>query len=221
MSMKRCFIMSKSILMHFLHSGHWKPWFARIRGSNVLSTRMDLTTLSSGRLRNGLLWSSRNDISWCLKATQNHFLNSGHWSTRFGRRRGSDVLRKRMALDVLKKRLFRSRWSDDSMCWKAMRTHFLHPVLRKKRVWQSCLSDVSRWMALRTHNIQSGHLKKDFWEFDEARIQDFEGLWEVIFCLLAFEKKGLDKLVIFWLGEWAWELIICLQYVLKCDFGDD
>jgi hypothetical protein len=45
-------------------------------------------------------------------------------------------------------------------------------------------------MALRTHNLPSGRFKKRLWRR------------------------------IFKVGEWAWEIIICLLNVLKWDFGD-
>jgi hypothetical protein len=50
-----------------------------------------------------------------------------------------------------------------------MRTHFLHPGHRKKRIGRSCLSDVSSMRKVQiTHNLPSGRLKNDFGAVDEA-----------------------------------------------------
>jgi hypothetical protein len=63
----------------------------------------------------------------------------------------------------LKKRLWRSRWSDISRGRNATWTHFLHPEDRIKRLGWSRLSDVlSRRMALKTHNLRLNVVKNDF-----------------------------------------------------------
>jgi hypothetical protein len=78
-----------------------------------------------------------------------------------------------------------------------MRTDFLNPGYRIKRLGRSCLSDdFGRRIALRTHNLPSGSLKKkDFGEVDEQMFEGFQRPLEIILCFLGIEKIDLDKVV--------------------------
>jgi hypothetical protein len=70
----------KAIRNYFLHSGNSKKWFARSRGSVVLSSRKALIThnLPSGYLNKRLCWSQWCDFSRCRKAMRSHFVIHGH-----------------------------------------------------------------------------------------------------------------------------------------------
>jgi hypothetical protein len=94
------------------------------------------------------------------------FVLLGQRKRRLRRSRSSEDLSRRNApwTHILpsgrfKKWFFRGRWSVVSRSRKAM--CFLNPGVPKKRLGRFYLSDVlSRGMALRTHNLPSGRLKK-------------------------------------------------------------
>jgi hypothetical protein len=105
-------------------------------------------------------------MNWWLKLSKGHaksfsaFLASKNW---LGRCRGCDVSSKWMTLTnhymLSRCIIMRLSWSR-----KAMRTHFLHPGLPKKRLKQSRGSDDSSTrMALRNNNLLSGRLKMRLW----------------------------------------------------------
>jgi hypothetical protein len=128
----------KAMWTHFLHPGHRKKRLERSRLSDVLSRRMALRihNMPSENLKKRLWWSRWSGFK-VPKAMRTHFLHSVHRYKRLGRSCLSDVLSRRMTLEIhnlpserLKKGLWWSWWSDVSRCRKAMRTHFLHPVHR-------------------------------------------------------------------------------------------
>jgi hypothetical protein len=103
-----------------------------------------------------------------------------------------------------------------------MRTHFLYPVVRKKRLGQFRLIDVwiSR-MALKTHNWPSGSLIKRLLNSMKRCFNVSKGHTNSFPASRASKKATLiESLVFFYIGEWAWELIICLLNVVKCDLGE-
>jgi hypothetical protein len=62
-------------------------------------------------------------------------------------------------------------------------------------------------------------LKNEIGEFDEETFQGFEIQYEVIFCILSIEKcDWMNSLVMFKVGEWPTDLIICSLKCLKIDF---
>jgi hypothetical protein len=68
-----------------------------------------------------------------------------------------------LPFEHFKKRLCWNRWSDVSSCEKAMWTHYLHSVHRKKRLGRNFLCVLRRRVFLRTHNLPSGRLEKRLW----------------------------------------------------------
>jgi hypothetical protein len=69
-----------------------------------------------------------------------------------------------------------------------MWTHFLHPGLRKNRLWWSRFSDVlGKLLELRTHNLPSGRLQKRLWWSRWGDVQGVERPYELIFCILIVE----------------------------------
>jgi hypothetical protein len=74
-----------------------------------------------------------------------------------------------------------------------MRTHFLHPAHRKKRLGLRPLSEVlRRRMDLTTHNLLPGRLIKNF-EVDGVMFQGVERPCELFFCINDIEKSDLDE----------------------------
>jgi hypothetical protein len=67
----------KAIRTHFLKFGDWKKRFGRIRGSDVLTRRMDLRThnLPSKRFEKQLWWIRCMNVSKWRKAIRTHFLH--------------------------------------------------------------------------------------------------------------------------------------------------
>jgi hypothetical protein len=186
----------------FCISGFEKVTFMS-RLSYVLNMRMALRTqnLPSARLKRRL-WGSRwRDISRCRWVMQNHFQHLGNgkkWLSRCGL---SDDIRSGMALRTqnlpsgrLKRRLWRSRWSDVSICRNAMRIHFLHSGHRIKRFGQSRLSDVlSRRMALRIHDLPSGRLNNRFWRSRWSNVSRCRWAIVLIFCISGIEKSDFHE----------------------------
>jgi hypothetical protein len=104
-----------------------------------------------------------------------------------------------------------------------MRTHFLHPGHRKKRLARSRLSDVlSRRMALRTHNLTSSSLKNRLcWR----RWSNVSWWRKAIRTHFQHPKHRKKRLVWCRLSDvlnrrMGCRSIICLLNVLKCDLGD-
>jgi hypothetical protein len=106
----------------------------------------------------------------CFMKSKGHskpFSTFWEFKKRFGRSCESDVLSRRMALwsdnlpsGRLKKRIW---WSDVCRCRFSMRTHFVLPGHREKRLGRSRLSDViSMRNGLTTHYMSSGRLNTRF-----------------------------------------------------------
>jgi hypothetical protein len=75
-----------------------------------------------------------------------------------------------------------------------MSAHIPYSGHQKERLGKIRLSDVlSGRMDLRAHNMPSVHLKFDFGEIDEAKFQDVEEPFEVIFFILCIEESDLDE----------------------------
>jgi hypothetical protein len=95
----------------------------------------------------------------------------------------------------LKKTCF-FRWSDISRCRWAMRTHFLHPGHRKKRLGRSRLSDVlSRLMDLRFHNLPSVRFKMRLFWCRWSDVSWFRKAIRSIFNILCIQKSDLNEVV--------------------------
>jgi hypothetical protein len=111
------------------------------------------------------------------------------------------VLNRRMALRTqnlpsarLKRRLWRSRWSDVSSCRWVMQNHFQHPGNRKKWLSLCRLSNViSSRMALRTHNLPSERIKKRLWWNRWSHVSRCQIPCEIFFWILCNEKSDLTK----------------------------
>jgi hypothetical protein len=177
------------------------------------------------------LWRSRwSDISRCRCVMQNHFQHLGNWKKWPSRCRLSDVICGRMALrthnlpsERIKKRLWLSRWTDDSRCPNAIRKHFLHTGHRKKRRGRCPLSDVlSRRMVLGTHNLPSKRFKKRHWWSEWSDVFTCRIAMRIHFQYIGYRNKrfGRRRLSDVLRNEWPWEIIICLLDVLKNDFGE-
>jgi hypothetical protein len=125
---------------------------------------MALRTLNllSGRIKNRLWWSRWCAVSRSRKAMRTHLLPPGHQKKLLGRSRWSKWLSLRihnLPSGRIKKRLWWIRWSDVSRSRKAIRTHFLHPEFRLKRLGRSRINNfLSRRMALRNDNLPYGRL---------------------------------------------------------------
>jgi hypothetical protein len=102
-----------------------------------------------------------------VKGHANSFAASCASKNRLGSSHLNDNLSRRLVLEThnlisrsLKNQHWWRRWSNVSRCRKTMRTHFLHPGNREKRLGRSPLSDVLiRRMPLKTHNLPSDVLK--------------------------------------------------------------
>jgi hypothetical protein len=85
------------------------------------------------------------------------------------------------------------RWTVVSTGQKAIRTHFLHPEHRKKRLGRSRLSDVlNRRMTHRTKNLLSECLKK-LRAFDDGMFHDVEMPFKRFLYIQGFQKCDLDE----------------------------
>jgi hypothetical protein len=149
------------------------------------------------------------------KGHSNAFSTLLAFKKRFGLIRGSEFWSKQMALRTNK--LWWSRGSDVSRCQKAIRNHFVHFEHRKKRLGWSSLSYVLRTrMASRTHNLPSKRLKIRLWWYGWSNVSWCRKDIRKHFLHSGHSKKRfLNEVaeVMFHVGEWTWELIICLLVV--------
>jgi hypothetical protein len=184
---------------HFLHPGYRKKRLGTTRLRNGFSRRMALRTHNlPSELLKLQLWWGRWSVFTMTKGHTNAFLHSGHSRMGFWRSRGSDVLSTRMASEViicLQKRLGWKRWSNVSMCRKAMRFYFLHPVHRKKRQAWSRLSNIlSTWMALKNDKLPSERLKNETLVISMKRnFITSKGYWNTFSKFWALKKRFVQS----------------------------
>jgi hypothetical protein len=135
--------------IHFLHPEFRLNTQGRSRVCIVLSRRMTLRSnnLPSGRLINDFCEFNETMYQDFERPYKQVFSLLSNEKSDYSKL--SDSLCRRMALRIhnfpsgrLKNRLWSVRWSDDSRCRKAMRTHFQHPGYKKKRLERNRLRDV-------------------------------------------------------------------------------
>jgi hypothetical protein len=119
-------------------------------------------------------------------------------------------------------RLWWNQWIDVWRWRNPLRTHFQHPVHLIERLGRirgsSVLSSEWPW----DHNIVLlGVLNCDF-DVVETKFEVVKDHAILFAAFSASQKSYLDEVaeVMFHVGEWPWELIICLLDVLKWDFGE-